>query len=61
MRSTPDNTSPPDIFIHDDSIFVWAGVTEEEDVDKAEDAPLPDWTMLSADCLVAIKFLIISS
>lgn len=59
MRSTPDNTSPPDFFIHD-SIFVWAGVTKEEDVDRAEDAPLPDWTMLSADCLVAIKFLIVS-
>lgn len=49
--------------LHEDSIFFffldWR-MTEEEDVDRAEDTPFPDWTMLSADCLVAIKFLIIS-
>lgn len=58
MRCTPDNTSPPDIYIHEDCVFVLAGVTEEEDVDRAEDALLPDWTMLSANYLVAIKFIV---
>lgn len=59
MRCAPD-TSPPDIHVHEDSIFCFGWSDEEEDVDKAEDALLPDWTMLSVDCLVAIRLLIVS-